>query len=210
MSLDYILLGMLDEPASGYDLGRAFEQSARMFWSAELSQIYPALKKLEKGGYLTSSEAPSVRGPKRRVYERTAEGEAQLHDWLRERPEIGSARLPYVAKLFFLGQLEDPEASVAFVQALKIELTARLARFKAIEECHLAEDPVLEEMTDVAFHEYTTLRAGMHVAEARLAWCEETLRRLERRIEARREAAPAPSDDGSAHPPAAISTSGSE
>ena len=40
MSLDHILLGLLREPATGYDLGNAFSENVRHFWSAELSQIY--------------------------------------------------------------------------------------------------------------------------------------------------------------------------
>ena len=50
MSLDHILLGLLREPATGYDLGNAFSENVRHFWSAELSQIYPALKRLEQRG----------------------------------------------------------------------------------------------------------------------------------------------------------------
>ncbi|MYK68861.1 MAG: PadR family transcriptional regulator, partial [Gammaproteobacteria bacterium] len=44
MSLDHILLGLLRDPATGYDLKSAFSERIRHFWSAELSQIYPALK----------------------------------------------------------------------------------------------------------------------------------------------------------------------
>ena len=55
MSLDHILLGLLREPATGYDLGNAFSENVRHFWSAELSQIYPTLKRLEQRGMLRSA-----------------------------------------------------------------------------------------------------------------------------------------------------------
>lgn len=181
MSLEYILLGMLDEPASGYDLGREFERSARLYWFAELSQVYPTLRRMEARGWLTSSEAPSERGPKRRVYRRTPEGEAELHAWLRGPPQLHTVRLAYIAQLCFLGQLEDPSETVRFVDALKAELEARLARFEAIEDLHRLECGDVDDLTDAHFHEFAALRAGIHVARARLAWCDETLARLEER-----------------------------
>ena len=54
MSLPHILLGMLREPATGYDLGKRFKQSLAHFWHADLAQIYPTLKKLEQQGFLKS------------------------------------------------------------------------------------------------------------------------------------------------------------
>ena len=98
MSLDHILLGMLETPAAGYDLGREFEASARLFWAAELSQIYPTLKRLESRGLLSSERVPSDRGPDRKVYSRTEAGTAELERWLREEPELGHARLSPVAQ----------------------------------------------------------------------------------------------------------------
>jgi PadR family transcriptional regulator AphA len=57
MSLDPILLGLLREPASGYDLKALLDHGIGHFWAAELSQIYPTLKRLEKDGFLTSRKA---------------------------------------------------------------------------------------------------------------------------------------------------------
>ncbi|MDX1395320.1 MAG: PadR family transcriptional regulator [Gemmatimonadota bacterium] len=191
MSLDHILLGMLQTPAAGYDLGREFDESARMFWSAELSQIYQTLKRLERKDYLTSEEVPSDRGPNRKVYHRTDEGRRALEEWLREPPELGSQRLPYVAQFFYLGQLDDPEASRAFVERLREELIERLGVYAEIdrairEEC---DDPF--GASHESLHRYATLRAGIHVAEARVAWCDETLAALRARADASNEVAAA-------------------
>jgi len=78
MSLDHILLGLLREPASGYDLKDAFNETVAHFWSAELSQIYPTLKRLEERGLLRSRREPSPKGPDRRVYRLTGEGREEL------------------------------------------------------------------------------------------------------------------------------------
>lgn len=188
MSLDHILLGMLDRPAAGYDLGQEFEQSARMFWFAELSQIYPTLRRLEGKGFLTSRREASDRGPDRKVYERTPEGTEELHAWLREPARLRRARLEHVAQLYFLGQLDDLEATLRYLKGLRAELEAQLARFRSIEARHRLECGDPEDVPDDEFHRYATLRAGIRVASARLDWCEETLEALERRLTRRRTA----------------------
>lgn len=63
MSLEHILLGLLREPASGYDLKKLFDERIDYFWAAELSQIYPTLKRLEQRGWIRGREAASSRGP---------------------------------------------------------------------------------------------------------------------------------------------------
>ena len=67
MSLEHILLGLLREPASGYDLKVVLDHGIGHFWAAELSQIYPSLKRLEKQGLLRSRRTASQRGPGRIV-----------------------------------------------------------------------------------------------------------------------------------------------
>lgn len=185
MSLDHILLGMLERPAAGYDLGREFESSARLFWSAELSQIYPTLKRLEKKGHLISREVPSERGPNRRVYERTPAGTDALAAWLREEPKLGHARLPHIAQFYFLGELGDPDETRRFLHGLRRSLEERLAVYRTIEAMMRRDCPSLESISHGQYHRYATLRAGMLVAEARLAWCDQTLADLAVREAAR-------------------------
>jgi len=56
MSLRHIMLGMLREPHSGYDLKKGFDRSLRNFWRAELSQIYPLLQKMDDEGLLSDQQ----------------------------------------------------------------------------------------------------------------------------------------------------------
>ena len=47
--LQYIILGLLNiESKTGYDLTKAFDSDIGEFWSANHSQIYPLLKKMEQ------------------------------------------------------------------------------------------------------------------------------------------------------------------
>jgi DNA-binding PadR family transcriptional regulator len=187
LSLDHILLGMLHEPASGYDLKQEFERSVRHFWFAELSQIYPALKKLEERDLLRSQRVPSSRGPERRVFETTDAGTEELERWLLSEPLIPKDRITYLAQLFFMGELEDLSATEQFMERLRGAMATRLAVLEAIEvewmgavgvgEGALAVDggalTAIED--DRVFHMYTTLRMGIHTLRSRIAWCDETL-----------------------------------
>lgn len=78
VSLEHILLGLRRRPSSGYDLKQGFDVAICPFRPAEPSQVYPALKQLERRRLLRSPVAPAKRGPRRRVYHTTAAGRAAL------------------------------------------------------------------------------------------------------------------------------------
>lgn len=175
MSLDHILLALLVRPASGYDLKKEFDGGARHYWAADLAQIYPTLKKLESKGFLTSSPAESDKGPPRRVYTRTEQGRDELLAWLDQGPVMGKQRLPYLAQLEHFYEVGDLDATYNFVAVLRTHFAA-FDRF--LSEVEFI-DP--DEMNDAQFHELITLRYGIAVSAARVAWCDETLAQLDRR-----------------------------
>lgn len=181
MSLDHILLGMLRRPASGYDLKQEFEQGVRHFWSAELSQIYPTLTRLERQGLLKSSREPSAQGPERRVYRRTDKGRKELLQWLRGGPVMGKQRFAYVAQLAFLHEAGDPQATREFMERLRVELRAYLDFLEVTEKDALAASPHPESWPEAEFHEYLCLRMGVTSIRARIVWCEECLTRIRAR-----------------------------
>lgn len=184
MSLDHILLGMLRQPATGYDLGREFAESAQHFWYADRSQIYPALKKLQAKGLLRAWEAPSERGPKRRVYETTPAGHAELRSWLNSGPKIGRDRLGYVAQTFFLGELGDFEESLRIVATMRAEWEQKLSYLEYAEREVTTEYGDWSHFDVDGFHHYAALRMGLHQYRSKLAWCDETSERLRSRIAA--------------------------
>lgn len=118
MSLKHILLGMLEKPASGYDLKKDFEYTLKNFWNAELAQIYPTLSKLEQEGFISSSVLPSNKGPNRKVYKRLKAGKDELALWLKQGPIIPKTRIDYAAQLNFLAALPYEER-LHFIQKLK-------------------------------------------------------------------------------------------
>lgn len=182
MSLDHILLGLLRTPASGYDLKKEFESSAAHFWSAHLSQIYPTLKRMEEQGWLTSTTVPSDRGPDRRVYELTPEGRKELESWLRQQPRLDDPRLPHIAQLYFLGELDDPDTSLRIARGIRRRYQERLRALEAVEQEWADSDPDYPDELGVEdFHKLLALHAGIRVGRARVAWSDEMLERMEER-----------------------------
>ncbi len=182
MALDHILLGMLRTPASGYDLKTGFAQSIGHFWAAELSQIYPTLKRLEASGLLTSTVQPSDRGPPRKVYALTDTGRAELHAWLRRSPQVNTERIEWLAQVWFMNELADLDRALAFLTALRGELAMEVATLEHIERQWRAEDPRYpDELPDDAFFPQLTLALGLKKGRARIEWADECIARIKKR-----------------------------
>ena len=80
--LEYALLAVATRrPKSGYDLKKIFETTAMQQFSSSPGSIYPALRRLEQRGLLTSKDA-GTGDRARRVYRPTARGRRALNAWL--------------------------------------------------------------------------------------------------------------------------------
>ncbi|MHC4305231.1 MAG: hypothetical protein ACYSW2_12230, partial [Planctomycetota bacterium] len=63
----------------------------------------------------------------------------------------------------------------------------QLGNYRTIlKERMAACDGSLDDATDEIFHQYLTLEAGMTVAKARLRWCDDTIKLIDRRIQAKK------------------------
>lgn len=183
MSLPHILLGILAEPKSGYEIRQMFDSSLRHFWFAELSQIYPALKKLEAEGMLTSTTQPSEKGPDKRTYSRTIAGRDTLMDWLSDGPVEAPVRQGILAQIFFMSEQADPEAACRFFQTLKTRFTARRKALEAIEHEWRQECPSYpDDLSDDEFYPQLTLDIGLELQKTYENWCDRAVRRIRARI----------------------------
>ena len=183
MSLDHILLGLLREPATGYDLKNAFSEHARHFWSAELSQIYPTLKRLEQRGLLRSRVEPSPKGPNRKVYSLTDGGREELLRWLHTDPAVGTERFAYLAQLYFMDAIGDIHETRAFMTTLRERLVQWLAQLQAVErDVTTTYGSAPERYSDGGFHRFAALRMGIHSIGSKVAWCDETIAAIDRRL----------------------------
>ena len=203
MSLDHILLGLLREPASGYDLKAILDHGIRHFWAAELSQIYPTLKRLEKQGLLRSRRASSKRGGGRVVYEVTAAGRSQLASWLESGPQFGDMRHTFLAQIYMMDELSDLTQTLHFLEQLRMRWVSRHEGLKNIETQWAQRDPGFpDHLSSAAFHRHLTLRMGLHSCTSWLAWCDECIRRVRTRMRSRSR------DRDCSQPPPRIRTSG--
>ncbi len=185
MSLRHVLLGMLIEPASGYDLRKSFEEGARHFWSARLSQIYPTLQGMERVGWLRSREEASEKGPVRRVYERTAEGTRALYDWLSDGPVVGQERFAYIGQLVFMGELGDLDRTAEFIKKLRERLEGTLAALEG--PAHLMRDAFEKDANAlgvIEFHYLLSMEMGVRSLRAKVGWCEDCLDMIREKQEA--------------------------
>lgn len=108
MSLRIAALGLLaQEPASGYDLLRHFEESMANVWPATQSQLYGELNKLADAGLIEVSDI----GPRgRKEYRITAAGRAELRRWVANPEDQQPVRSAELLRVFLLGELPQQQA----------------------------------------------------------------------------------------------------
>jgi DNA-binding PadR family transcriptional regulator len=128
-----VLLGLLHaEPRTGYDLARSMQDELASAWSAGVSQIYPALARLRRNGWVLLRTLGPRRGPPRLLYRVTAAGRRELARWLLSPPPEPPARRrnPLLVRIAFLDALPpaDRRRAIAEVDAA---LASELERWKA-------------------------------------------------------------------------------
>lgn len=158
----YVILGMVSrEPRSGYEIKAAVDNTTRFFWAASYGQIYPELKRLSEAGLVEGVDA-SQGDRKRTRYAITADGKAELKDWLRKPPEASEMREEGLLKLFFSGVLKPAEA----VETLRTMRRHRLALSERLRSL----EPEKTELEDP--FPLMVLRAGIEFNEWFAEWCE--------------------------------------
>ena len=127
MSLPHVLLGLLaGRAASGWDLGKRLGEDPALSWDATLAQIYPALERLRRGGFVSARTRRSRRGPRRREFRATAAGLRELRTWLAEPPAPRRERDAGLARLAFL-ETRPPSERVPLLYAFR-ELASEALR----------------------------------------------------------------------------------
>jgi DNA-binding PadR family transcriptional regulator len=127
-----VILGMLAaKPRSGYEIKQLVDSSARFFWAASYGQIYPELKRLEKGGLISGKD--SAQGARQRtVYELTAKGRRAAKEWIEREPEVFEMRDEGLLGLFFAGSIE-PERAAEIARERAAASRQKAEELRAIE-----------------------------------------------------------------------------
>ena len=169
-----VLLGLLAiESMSGYDLGIVIEDSVGYIWSESYGQIYPNLKKLAVGGFVTSKTERQKGQPDRHIYSITRKGHDRLKKWLAVPPQPEIARNELLLKLFF-GSQASPQILIGFLERMVESESAVLKELTRLEHEEIARN----QHYPGAPYWKMAARFGQLELEAHLRWGEETLNEL--------------------------------
>ena len=176
MSLEFSLLGFLQyHSMTGYDLKKMLDESTQFFWHAELSQIYPVLKRLEQKGWITSTSHPQEGKPDKKVYSITPAGRTELHTWLSSpMDEIPAIKNQVLLKLFFSGSLSRMEISAQLRCQLEMQ-RALLKRFQQETRAKIKSVPAKDIAPQNVMMWEIVRRYGEAQAAMTVHWLEESL-----------------------------------
>lgn len=169
----YAVLGLLTyAPLSGYDIRRIYADSLGNFWSESYGAIYPILKRLEKEGLATREVERQTGKPDRNVYTVTDLGREEMRRWLAQPADPVRERVEVLLKLFH-GWEVGPAAMIEHVERFRAEHVALLERYARYDETMTRDDEPPSP------YWLMTVSCGRHASEAFVAWCDETIAKLE-------------------------------
>jgi PadR family transcriptional regulator AphA len=177
MSLEYAILGFLNYgPHSGYDLKKVFDISVQHFWSADQSQIYRTLSRLENKGLAEMEVVEQDDRPDRKVYRITETGQEELRRWLTTPLPSKAMRSAPLIQVFFAAQLSDEEILAIFERWAE-RARELLARYDQIPQ-QSAEYENMNGTPRDSFFWMLTLELGTKSAQVQLEWFESVIQRI--------------------------------
>jgi DNA-binding PadR family transcriptional regulator len=170
-----ILVALLDNPSSGYDLAKRFDGSVGLFWDATHQQIYRELAKLEAIAYITSETIQQETRPNKKLYSITEMGQTYLAEWMMKPSVLSPIRDDLRVKLFG-GHLINPETILQELRHHRKLHQTRLVEYQAMEDQYF---PDIEALSEKAVFHYLTLRNGIQLEQSWLKWCAEAIATLQ-------------------------------
>jgi PadR family transcriptional regulator, regulatory protein AphA len=178
MSLKHAILGFLSyQPATGYDLKRAFDRSVRHFWPANQSQIYRTLAELKDGGLVEQEKIEREDRLDMKIYHITDAGLDELHRWLSTPLPQQDYREPFLIQIYFGAKLSDQEVIPLLkrqIQSLEEAQDQYTAMYEMYQERMKDQDTPRD-----LFYGMLTLEFGISSNQAALDWLKNVLDRLE-------------------------------
>ena len=178
--LRYAILSLLsDFRMTGYELARSFDSTVAHFWSAQTSQIYPELHRLEKEGLVRSSAVAQRGKPDKRPYSATAKGKKALKEWIQTSPEGFTVRDEMQIRAFNFGRM-PLESSLRLLSERKRLHEGRIAHYhtlvQGLNAAGLEAGAPIGERTGWRI----ALEAGIRTETAYVEWCDWAAEMLKR------------------------------
>jgi len=178
MALEHaILVSLLEQPGSGYELARRFERSIGRFWTATHQQIYRVLRRMESDGLVTGQEIEQGGRPDKRRYSVAGAGRAALTTWLREpvQPEAVRHELAVRIRGAAFDGAEGRAALITQVERYRADHEAVLASYLAGERRDFPDGGRLDTGQRL---QHVVLRGGVAYERMVLAWLDDVLETL--------------------------------
>ncbi|MDW7618012.1 PadR family transcriptional regulator [Peribacillus simplex] len=102
MNIQNVILGFLsEEPMSGYDIKRKMEVTVAHFFDASFGAIYPALRRMEKDGYVKKEVIQQEGKPNKNLYVITSKGQEEFQQYMESPINPTIMRSDFFIRLFF-------------------------------------------------------------------------------------------------------------
>ncbi len=138
--LELAILGLLKErPMHGYELKKRLSYMLGHFWTVSYGSLYPALKRLEKGGSIERAYAVKEKTRNRNVFRITPRGEKAFMRMLKADISAAADTEKFDLRMAFFQYLE-PEARLELLELRKQFLADQVAKFKAYRSSNKDED----------------------------------------------------------------------
>ena len=167
--LEHALLGLMyEKPSSGYDLRKIFATTSMGSFSDSPGAIYPALRRLERKGLVTSKPQANS-GRRRQVVSLTAEGKAELKQWISlpiTRRDVINGLQEFMLRFAFAESVMGASCSTQLLEQLRAELRAHISELKQQFETLGPQMPRAGRLA---------LESGIMGYDALLQWCKRAL-----------------------------------
>ncbi|MFQ5948558.1 MAG: PadR family transcriptional regulator, partial [Acidimicrobiia bacterium] len=158
-------------PRHGYELKRRLTEYG--FWRVSFGSLYPALRRLDKAGYISAEPGEG----RRKAYRLTSEGKTHFQEVLEDQSTDVEEERAFRIRLAFFRYME-PDSRIGVLEHRRAVLLQRMERARVSLRR-------AAERTKERIDRYTLalMEHGVREAEADIAWLDEL-------IESEREAKP--------------------
>jgi DNA-binding PadR family transcriptional regulator len=172
MSLAHaILVSLIFEPKSGYDLAKQFDGSVGFFWQATHQQIYRELTKLEQQNLIIAEAIAQEGRPDKKIFSVTDLGLSHLKIWLLQSSDVATVKDEFLLKIY-AGYLIPEEAIAQHIKEHRQLHQQQLEIYRAIENNFFTSPKDCPQESRFA---YLTLRRGIGFEQGWIDWCDEVL-----------------------------------
>jgi DNA-binding PadR family transcriptional regulator len=168
--LGYALLGFLEQqPRSGYDLRKIFALTPMLAYSDSPGAIYPALRRLEQGGWIRGRVENRAGLRRRKVFRPTPAGTEALSSWLGKpvsREDVIRGLEGLMLRFAFLDLVLGKEGAVQFLKQMNQELRSHVPTLREFLRTRSKDMPRSGRLA---------LESGILGYEAQLEWTKQAL-----------------------------------